>query len=75
MNFALRLPDYYKPEIESLKGDISMNQFIVTAVAEKIAALKTEDYLKQRALQGDRSHALSMLDQVADIAPDKQDKL
>ena len=29
MNFALRIPDYYKSDIELLKGDVSINQFSV----------------------------------------------
>jgi hypothetical protein len=33
MNFALRIPDYYKNDIEALKGEVSINQFIVNAVA------------------------------------------
>lgn len=74
MNYALRIPDYYKKEIESLKGDVSINQFIVNAIAEKISALKTESYLQQRAQQGSRSHALAMLEQVADTPADKQDQ-
>ena len=49
MNFALRIPDYYKNDIESLKGNVSINQFIVNALAEKISSLKTLDYLEQRA--------------------------
>jgi len=40
MNFALRVPDYYKDDINNLKGDTSINQFIVNAIAEKISALK-----------------------------------
>ena len=75
MNYALRIPDYYKQEIEALKGDASINQFIVNAVAEKIAALKTEDYLQQRALQGSRGHALSMLSQATDNPAEKEDQL
>jgi len=49
MNFALRIPDYYKEDIEDLKGGVSINQFIVNAVAEKIASLKTVDHLQNRA--------------------------
>jgi hypothetical protein len=45
MNFALRIPEYYKAEIEKLKGNASINQFIVNAIAEKISALNTEAYL------------------------------
>ena len=75
MNYALRLPDYYKKEIEALKGDTSINQFIVTAVAEKISALKTERYLQQRAEQGSRDHAFSVLDKVSTSQAEAHDRL
>ncbi|HHD80461.1 MAG TPA: CopG family transcriptional regulator [Campylobacterales bacterium] len=75
MNFALRIPDYYKEEIELLKGNVSINQFIVNALAEKIATLKTVDYLEERAKRGSREHALSILDTVADREPLENDKL
>lgn len=75
MNYALRIPDYYKREIEALKGDTSINQFIVNAIAEKISALKTEDYLQQRAEKGSRQHALAMLNKAADEPVEKQDQL
>lgn len=73
MNFALRIPDYYKEEIKQLKGDASINQFIVNAIAEKISALKTEQYLQERAARGSREHALNFLDKVADVSPEKYD--
>lgn len=46
MSFVLCLPDYYKSEIETIKGNVSINQFIVYVVAEKIATLKTVEQLK-----------------------------
>ena len=69
MNYALRLPDYYKNDIEQLKGDVSINQFIVNAIAEKIATLKTVDYLEQRAHNGSKEHALSILSRASLDAP------
>ncbi len=51
--FALRIPDSlhgYAKEIAQA-DNISLNQFIVTAVAEKISALKTEEFFRQRAKQ------------------------
>ncbi len=75
MNFALRIPDYYKAEIEALKGNVSMNQFIVNALAEKIATLKTADDLEERAKQGSREHALEILGKVSDRDPLKGDAL
>ena len=75
MNFALRIPDYYKEEIEALKGNVSINQFIVNALAEKIATLKTIDYLEERAKKGSREHALALLKKVPDREPAEDDKL
>lgn len=75
MNFALRIPDYYKDEIMSLKGDVSINQFIINALAEKISALRTEAYLQERASRGSRQHALSILDKVPDVPPADYDRI
>lgn len=73
MNFALRIPDYYRQEIEALKGDISINQFIITALSEKIASLRTEEYLQERANRGSRDHALSLLKHAPDVEPKVSD--
>ncbi|MFP4332351.1 MAG: CopG family transcriptional regulator [Campylobacterales bacterium] len=74
MNYALRLPDYYKSDIEELKGEVSINQFIVNAVAEKIATLKTVDALEKRAKRGSREHALKILAKASDVEPPEYDK-
>lgn len=55
MNFALRIPDYYRQEIEALKGDVSINQFIISALSEKIASLRTEEYLQERVSRDSRA--------------------
>jgi hypothetical protein len=74
MNYALRLPDYYKNDIDALKGDISINQFIVNAVAEKIATLKTVDELEQRAKKGSKEHALGILSNALNNEPKEHDR-
>ncbi len=53
----------------------SINQFITTALAEKMSALLTEDYLKQRAQRGSRKKFEKALSKVADIEPEERDKL
>jgi len=75
MNFALRIPDYYKAEIEVLKGNVSINQFIVNALGEKIASLKTMDYLEERAKRGFTDSMLEILNNVPDVEPDEKDRL
>jgi len=75
MNFALRIPDYYKSDIDSLKGNVSINQFIVNALAEKISSLKTLDYLGERANNTSVNNMLNLLGKVQDIKPLEYDKL
>lgn len=63
---SLRLPDSIHNRVRSLslKDHVSINQFVSTAVAEKLAALETEDYLNQRARRASKSKfhkALSMV--------------
>lgn len=54
---SLRLPDSLHRKVKELakQDDISINQFIATAVAEKMAALLTLDYLAERAQRGSRT--------------------
>lgn len=74
---SIRLPQsLHKGVKQAAKQDgISMNQFITTAVAEKLSALMTEEYLEQRAKQGDRSRYLAALAQVPDIEPEEHDRI
>jgi hypothetical protein len=54
---SLRLPDSLHRKVKELaeQDDVSINQFIATAVAEKMAALLTLDYLAERATRGSRA--------------------
>ena len=53
---SIRLPDSLHRQLKGLakKERVSINQLISTAVAEKMSALMTEDYLESLARQGDR---------------------
>ena len=56
--------------------DISMNQLITPAPAEKLSALATETYLEERAARGYRAKFEAALGKVADIEPlDECDRL
>lgn len=54
-NYALRLPASLKRAVEEVAREdgTTLNQFIVSAVAEKLAALKTADYFAKRADRAD----------------------
>lgn len=51
------------------RDDISVNQFIASAVAEKMASILTLDYLRQEAAQGKRSDFERYLRAVPDAPP------
>ena len=73
----LRLPDSLHGKIRELarQENISINQFITLALAEKISALATEDYLEERAARGQRDRFEQALAKVADVEPLPQDAL
>ncbi len=77
MNIALRVPESLGKKLKEFaqKESISMNQFIATAVAEKMASLETYDYLEERSKRGSIKHLQSILDKVPDTKPDKEDEL
>ena len=66
MNVALRLPESLGMSLKefSKHENISMNQFIATAIAEKLSALKTYDYLQERSNEGSATHLSAMLKKV-----------
>lgn len=72
----VQLPDsLYRSLLELAEQDsISVDQFIATAVAEKISALTTETYLQRRAKQGSRLKYEAVLAKVPDIEPEPYDK-
>ena len=74
---SLRLPDSLHKKARELaaRENISINQFIATAVAEKMSALMAEDYLAQRAARGRRSKFKRALAKVPSVPADDRDRL
>ena len=74
---SLRLPNSLHDRARELaeREGISINQLVSTALAEKMAALMTEEYLETRARRGSRSRFLRALAKVPDVAPDPADAL
>ena len=74
-NFTLRMPLSLKSGAEQVAREdgSTLNQFIVSAVAEKLAALKTADYFAQRAAKGDLNVALAMLNRSGGQVPIEDD--
>lgn len=62
-NFALRLQPSLMEEAKKVARaeGVAVNQLINVAVAEKVSALRTEEYFAERAAKGDVKRALQML--------------
>lgn len=74
---SIRIPDSLHRAIKELatKDGYSMNQFLVTAAAEKLSALETVDYLRHRAERANLKEFDRLLSLVPDAEPDSGDKL
>ena len=55
------------------REDVTVDQLIASALAEKMAALMTVEYLKARAARGDAHSFRRALDKVPDIETDPVD--
>ena len=74
---SLRLPESihrHIREIAKMEG-VSINQLISSAIAEKISAIMTEEYLKNRAERADLKDMRAILNRVADRKPLEGDEL
>ncbi|HVM72845.1 MAG TPA: toxin-antitoxin system HicB family antitoxin [Anaerolineales bacterium] len=74
---SLRLPKSLHEQLRELAQEegISVNQFIMLAVAEKVASISTIEYLQKRAKRGSREKLLAVLAKAPDLEPDESDKL
>jgi uncharacterized protein (DUF1778 family) len=74
---SLRLPESIHRHIKQIaeKEGVSINQFISSAVSEKISALLTEDYLLQRAKRAQKDDFKKILAKVSNRKPINGDEL
>ena len=77
ITLSLRVPDSLHRAIKELASQdgYSMNQFLITAAAEKLSALETVDYLRVRAKRANLDDFDRLLARVPDTEPDKGDEL
>ena len=73
---SIRLPDSLHEMIKKVSKDdnVSINQFIASAVTEKITALETETYIQARAARGSRKAFSDILSKVPDVPADSNDR-
>lgn len=74
---SVQIPNSLHAHLQELaeREGITIEQFIATAVAEKMATLMTESYLKERAKRGSREKYETALAQAPDVEPEEYDRL
>ncbi len=77
ITLSLCLPDSLHDQLKETarREGISIDRFISTAVAEKLAALMPVEYLEERARCGDRSRFERILSRVPNVELDPNDRL
>lgn len=75
--YPLRLPASIKAEAERIASEegTSLNQFVASAVAEKVAALKTAEFFAARKGKGDREAFRRLMTRDGGVPPDSADQV
>ena len=74
---SLRIPNSLHEQIRQLakREGISINQFVASAAAEKMAALLTEEYIEARAKRASLRKFERVLKKIPDVEPKDYDRL
>lgn len=74
---SIRLPESLHQKLRELakQEDVSMNQLVTLALAEKISALTTEEYLGERARRGRRKKFERAMSKVPRTKPEEADRI
>jgi len=73
----VQIPDSLQKSLYELasRDGISVDEFISTAITEKLSALMAENYLQERAKRGTREKYDAILAKVPDVEPEDYDRM
>lgn len=73
---SVRLPDSLHKFVKEVAGQdhVSINPFIASALAEKVAALATATYWRERAKRAAATKFMAALAAVPDLSPEDFDR-
>jgi predicted transcriptional regulator len=74
---SIRLPDSLHRKVKEVaqRDNVSINQMITLAVAEKLSALETEDYLGKRAHKASKARFKKALKKIPSRNPESNDRI
>ena len=76
-SITVRIPDSLHRKVKEIAKEdgISINQFISSAVGEKLASVLTQSYLEERASRGNKAAFDKVLSKVPNRKPETHDQL
>jgi hypothetical protein len=76
-NFSLRVPPSLMEDVKAIAASdsVSVNQFIVQAIAERVAVLRDRGYIAHRAARAKPGDFLRILEKAGDDTPIPGDEL
>jgi hypothetical protein len=74
---SIRLPESLHRKVREVaeREKVSINQMITLAVAEKLSALETEDYLGRRSKRASKTKFQRVLRKVSSKKPEVKDRI
>ena len=74
---SVRLPDSLHRKVKEVaqRDNVSINQMITLALAEKLSALETEDYLGKRARRASKTRFRKALRKIPTRKPESLDRI
>lgn len=74
---SLRLPESLHRKLGEVaeRDGVSINQWISSAVAEKMSAQLTQEYIAERAKRASRKKFDAILAKVPDVEPEESDRI
>ena len=75
--YPLRLPVSLKAAVARISKEdgTSINQFVTTAIAEKISAMKTADFFAEHGRRADIAAARGLIRRAGGLPPEPNDRL
>jgi hypothetical protein len=76
-SLQVNIPESLRLRAQELASDdgVALDQFIATALAEKVAVLDAESYIRERAARGSCEKFERVLAKVPDVEPEEGDRL
>jgi hypothetical protein len=71
------IPDAIREKVREIaeRENISVDEFVTSAVEDKLSALQTKEYLAERSTRGSKKRFNAVLEKVRNRKPEKDDVL